>query len=288
MLAKRCLVVLTAAFVPTFSTGCIVINAGSWGHHPRAWTDQQTERLSLDAAQLQSLNAWTHNGAITFEAQPAGSTEPHVIVTKRTGGVTLDDAEKAMAALEVFAEPWGNGTKLGYRWRGLKSRSWYAEVSFDIKAAGQLDFSAESHNGPVKAGGIQGNVNVVTHNGSVIVDSEGDRLEAESHNGPINVAFKGDHVSILTHNGEVSADLSRCATVSGDLTTHNGGVDVLVGERLSAKIDCRTHNGRIAYDVPMSAVETSGRRVVGTIGNGEGALEVETHNGSVKVKRSTG
>ena len=288
MNARRTLILMTLVLTPLFSSGCIII-AGGWGCGGTCiWTEKQTEQISLHAAPLRSLDVKTHNGAITFEAQPAGSTDAFVEVTKRTGGFTRADAENAMASLEVFAEPSGDGTKLGYRWKGLKAGSWSAQVSFDIKAPGQLDFSAESHNGAIKAGGVAGNVEVLTHNGSVNVDAEGGILRAETHNGPVHVAYSGASIIVTSHNGGISADLTRCAAVNGSLTTHNGSIDMIVGDSLSTRLECRTHNGSIVTTVPMNSLETHARRVVGTLGNGEGQLEVTTHNGAVKVKKSAG
>jgi DUF4097 and DUF4098 domain-containing protein YvlB len=270
------------------SSGCIVISAGGWGCGARAWTETQSERVSLDPGQLKSIDAKTHNGAVSFEALDAGMTESYVMVTKRAGGATSAEAERAMEALEIFAEPDGEGTRLGYRWRGTKGASWQAQVSFEINAPGETDFVAETHNGSVKAVGMKGSVSVETHNGWVSVGSENGPLYAETHNGSINVSYAGPELTLLTHNGQITADLSKCTVVNGAITTHNGGVAVTVGNALSATIDCRTHNGRIACDVPTTATEARSRRVVATIGSGDGGLELTTHNGSVRVKKSDG
>lgn len=286
MKVRNWLIGLTATVLPLTGTGCIVITAGGWGFDgPKFWTTEQTEQIALDPAQLGSLSARTHNGAITFEGGPG---EAYVVATKKTGGVSAEDAEKAMEALEVFVEPAGSGTKVGWRWKQPKSPFWRAHVSFEIKAPGHLDFTGETHNGPFKIAGVVGDVRVVTHNGSVNVAAEGGKLHAETHNGAVTVAYVGDDISILTHNGRISADLSGCTSVSGDLTTHNGGIEVLVGERLSALLQCRTHNGRITCNVPTNEVEISRRRLFARIGDGEGSLDIVTHNGSVRVKKDAG
>ena len=131
-------------------------------------------------------------------------------------------------------------------------------------------------------------MHAVTHNGPVDVQSTDGTLYAETHNGWIHVGYAGDDVTLVTHNGEVVADLRNCTALEGDITTHNGGIEVIVGEATSTDLRCETHNGRIKCDVPLSNIELTRHRLIGTIGAGGGRLDVSTHNGGIRVKKTTG
>lgn len=272
------------------STGCIVIGMGGWPFGGSSvWTESTTGQIPIDTADLKALEVRTHNGSITFDAQPAGTTEAYVTVTKKAGGRTHADAEAAFESLEVYVKPAGSGTqRIGWKWKGIKRSNWGAHVSFEIKAPGDLRFDGETHNGSVDIEGIIGEVRLVTHNGPVTVESANGKLYAETHNGKVVAAYTGDEVTLLTHNGSISADLAQCAAVNGSITTHNGSVEVVVGENASANLECRTHNGAIKCDAPLDDFELSRRTLTGTIGSGEGNLDVTTHNGSVRIKKTTG
>ncbi len=275
---------VVAAVLPLTGTGCIVVGLSG----PSVWTTAATERLQVDTASLSALEVRTHNGAITFDGQPAGSSEAFVTATKRGGGLTPADAEAALEAIDVFVEPTGAGTqRIGWRWRGVKALTWSGQVSFDIHAPGRISFDGETHNGAVKVQGVTGDVKVITHNGRVNVESRSGKLYARTHNGGIDATYAGGDVTLLTHNGKIVADFRGCSSVDGAITTHNGSVEVLLGDATSASLDCHTHNGGIKCDVPIKTGHFTRRRLTGTIGTGAGTLNVTTHNGGVHIKKAS-
>ncbi len=281
-----CLIV--AGLLPFSAAGCIVIGGhGWWG--PTVWTESTTEKLPIDTTDLHALEVRTHNGPISFKARAAEATEASVTVTKKAGGLTQTDAEAALEAIEVYVEPAGGGTqRIGWRWKGLKHGTWRAQVGFDIKAPGNLQLDAKTHNGAITIEGVTGDVKAVTHNGRIGVDSRDGKLYARTHNGRVAATYAGDDVTLVSHNGQVVADLSRCGVLNGDITTHNGGVEVVVGEKASATLKCQTYNGSVRCAVPLSNSHASRRRLTGSIGNGEGNLDLTTHNGSIRIKKTAG
>ncbi len=69
------------------------------------------------------------------------------------------------------------------------------------------------------------------------------------------------------------------------MTTHNGSIDLTTPPDLSARIAASTHNGSIKSDLPITVSGEIGKtRVSGTIGTGEGKVELETHNGSIRIR----
>lgn len=274
-----------AAILPALaSNGCIIVGI-SWDG-PSLWTETQTQRLDLDTAGLSGIEVKTHNGSIAFGVESA-SGGAFVDVTKKGGGLTPADAESALDAIDVYVEPAGAGlTRIGWKWNRIKARTWRARVSFDIHGPGDIDLKANTHNGPIKVGGVAGDVNVVTHNGRINVESSAGKLYAQTHNGGISAVYAGDEVTLVTHNGRIVADLTGCGVVNGSMTTHNGSVEVSVGDSTSARLTCRTHNGGFRISVPLNESEISRRRLTGTIGTGEGRLSLTTHNGSVRIKKA--
>lgn len=284
---RRMAAYLLAGVLPLAGTGCVVVSSGSWGWSfgSRVWTEPVTGQLAIDTADVKAFEVRTHNGSINFEGQTAAGADASVTYTKKAGGRTMADAEAALAALDVFVEPVGNGTqRIGWRWKGGRKHHWSGCVSFEIAAPGDVRLDAVSHNGAVTVDGARGDVHTVTHNGELDVESAEGKLYAKTHNGRVGVSYAGDDLTLITHNGRVVADLDRCGSITGSITTHNGGVEVVVGPATSANLKCRTHNGSVRCNVPLSDMELSRSRLTGTIGTGDGCLDVTTHNGSVRIK----
>jgi DUF4097 and DUF4098 domain-containing protein YvlB len=72
------------------------------------------------------------------------------------------------------------------------------------------------------------------------------------------------------------------------LTFHtvNGSITLDLPSALSAEVRATTVNGEISTDFPLSATgRISRRHVAGTIGGGGRRLDLETVNGSVRLRR---
>lgn len=281
MNAERFLGLLAASLVGLSTSGCII--GGT-----RVWTQKVTE-TRLIGSDVSSLEVETHNGRITYEGQ-ANAADASVVVTKRAGGRTKEEAQKAFDSLEVFVESLGNGHySLGWRWAVKpKPSSWQADVGFEITGPAKVRIDAETHNGTVRVANVEGEVIIETHNGEINVSSTGSKLEAETHNGSITASFGGGEIELMTHNGEVVADLSQSGGIRGEISTHNGAVQITVSDRTSANVNCTTHNGRISFDPPMLVGKVGRTHVEGKLGAGGAPLEVTTHNGSIRFKKGSG
>lgn len=270
-----------------WASGCvIVVSDGEWeGWGSRVMSEKVAETVPLDAALVRKLDVETHNGEIKFDGSTDGP--PQVVITKRAGGKSRDDAAEALQALQTFVEPESDGTyRVGYRWSTLKKSRWSAHVSLEIHAPGSVALVAETHNGSIDVRGSAADVDVLTHNGPVHIESSGATLAAETHNGPIRAITAAANLQLSTHNGGIDATLTRAGALSGEIETHNGGVDVQVREGLSTKLECSTHNGGVSAEAIVTPVTVRRRELSATIGGGEGKLEVSTHNGSVRVRGS--
>lgn len=294
MIRKLAVCCIPLTLLLMVSSGCIFVVGTGWDDcgvrcGACSWTEETTERLTLDTDGVATLKAKTGNGRITFVGTSAANGEAYVIVKKKGGGRNAEAAAEALAAIDVFTDRPEAGTqRIGWKWIGEKKRRWSARVSFEIHAPSQWNLNAETHNGRIEVGGATGDVTVHTHNGRVKIDAGTGRLSAETHNGRIEAAFAGKDLRLLTHNGSVEANLERCTEVSGSVTSHNGGVRIAVGDGISTSIDCRTHNGSVRCKAPLVLSESGRRRLVGTLGDGAGDLKVSTHNGSVTITKATG
>lgn len=290
MMVRTRLIYAWSMCIPLWSSGCMIVGVDggcwSWGG-PSVWTEAVEER-PIDTTGLTALEVRTHNGSIDFQSQPAGGSAT-VAITKKAGGTNQDDAEEALAAINVFVEPAGNGkTRISWKWSVPKKARWSGDVSFAIRAPGHVNFDAETHNGSVEVSEVSGDVRLVSHNGKVKVRSSTGKLHAETHNGDVDADYAGPEVNLSSHNGEVSADLSQCSAVAGSIATHNGSVRIEVGRNTAATLVCATHNGRIDCSAPLSESHKARGMLTGQLGAGGPSLGVVTHNGSIRVKSTAG
>ena len=96
-----------------------------------------------------------------------------------------------------------------------------------------------------------------------------------------------DNVSLTSHNGGIRVHLRGSGPVVGSIETHNGGVFVGFDQDRSARIDANTHNGGLSVDDPVRTIRSRRHHLVAEAGSGEGDLQVETHNGGIRLGRVT-
>lgn len=153
----------------------------------------------------------------------------------------------------------------------------------------QGEVSLETHNGDIDCQEITGPVKVITHNGTVkvmAVNAEPAAIEATSHNGEIECRDIWGDLNAETHNGQVIVVYNHAANSSPNVRaiTYNDNIHFTGPPGLSAQVDLSTHNGSVHSDLPVKVQgELSKHKLQGTIGNGDGTVQLQTHNGSIRI-----
>ena len=175
-------------------------------------------------------------------------------------------------------------------------------VDITITAPVNTDVELETSNGAIELNGIEGTGTLRTSNGEIVLENVKGDFEGRTSNGKIEVDTLEGTAFLMTSNGgldlqevigEVDAETSNGGiSYSGDmipggdnrLITSNGNVDVeLMGTR-SIKLDASTNNGDVTSELPITATTTSDDHLVGTIGDGEADLYIESSNGDVTIR----
>ena len=163
---------------------------------------------------------------------------------------------------------------------------------------------AESSNGPIDLAGARVNgTELLTSNGPIRVDgAPGGDITADSSNGPIEVRGADGYVTARTSNGHITVEESAgvmelrtsngpitasIPAVRGDvkITTSNGAITLRLAETLDARLIATTSGGRIAAsNLPLQLEESSGTRIVGTLGDGGPTITVTTSNGGINLE----
>ena len=154
------------------------------------------------------------------------------------------------------------------------TRDVHAKVEFTVKLPRNLRFDASTVNGNVRA------------------ENMGRVVKAASVNGGITVATDS-WAQASSVNGSVSVRMGR-ADWPGTLhlSSVNGSVNLDVPANLSAEVHFSSVNGSLDSDLPLTVTHTSGRwgpkNIEGKIGGGGRELEVNTVNGSLRIRTTRG
>jgi DUF4097 and DUF4098 domain-containing protein YvlB len=146
----------------------------------------------------------------------------------------------------------------------------HAKVDFTVKLPRNLRFDARNVNGSVRAEGLGRVVHATTVNGGVTVSTDS-WAEASSVNGSVTVRMG-------------SADWQGTLKIS----SVNGSINLDVPSNLNTEVRFHSVNGSLDTDLPLTISHTSGRwgpkSIEGTIGSGGRELDVNTVNGSVRIR----
>jgi len=227
-------------------------------------TEEETFTFTLDDGGRLCLS--NVNGSVTVTGTRGDQVE--IIARKKADNkADLDDIEIEISdsSDEIVVE-----TEVG------KSNSWFSfgnnsgEVRYEVTVpAGAMLDSIETVNGDVNISGVAGKVVAESVNGDVDVqDLAGDAM-LSTVNGSIDAEFKKlegrQSVKAETVNGRVTITLPADADVKVSADTLNGSIN-------ARDFDLETEEGFVGSDLN------------GEIGDGSARLNIDTVNGSVKIR----
>lgn len=244
----------------------------------------RTVQLSAPLSAGSTFAAQTHNGSITVNGAETPDCNVTAKITARAG--SDEDAKKLAEETKITLEPFGDKLTAKIQ-RPPRIMNQSVSVSLDVTVPNKSDLELTTHNGAVSITDITGKINATTHNGSVTAESVSGTTKLRTHNGRITCKEISGNMELRTHNGGIEATCSKSASPVCDVSivTHNGGINFTAPPNLSASVDVSTHNGSINTDLPITVTgKVSKRKLTGAIGEGQGKLHLETHNGSIKIK----
>lgn len=189
-------------------------------------------------------------------------------------------------------------------WMPVRVDGVYSSVSFE---GAQGEIFAETVRGAIVVKGGAGSVTAKSVEGEVMVEGARGRITAHSVNDGVTITNTTGDISTETVNGGITltgvqASNVEAATVNGHITydgvaldggkyrfsTHNGNVIVGIPEGSNATFTVRTHHGRFSPTLPVKAVGEAarGQRAVYTLGTGSAEVEMESFNGTIRLRRA--
>ncbi len=229
-------------------------------------TEEETFTFTLEDGGRFSLS--NVNGSVTVTGVRGNKVE--IVATKKADNQDdLDNIEIEISnsANEVVVE-----TEIG------KSNSWFSwgnnsgEVRYEVTVPADTELdSIDTVNGDVNISGVSGAVAAESVNGDIDVQDLVADATLGTVNGSIEASFKKlegrQSVKAETVNGRVTVYLPGDADVKVSADTLNGSIN-------ARDFDLETDKGFVGSDLN------------GEIGGGSARLNIDTVNGSVKIRRN--
>lgn len=230
---------------------------------------KETEEFSFDVNPGARISVENVNGDIEVTGDSGGKVK--VIANKKAGKQEyMDEMKIVVDATEDYIriETQHPDSKGWFNWGNNSSGS----VSYVLMVPSAVDLDS-----------------IETVNGDVTIDSVDGEVKAGTVNGTISVSGLLADVNLDTVNGSIKAvfeELGSGQRVKCD--TVNGKIALYLPAEASARVVAETVNGSIDGDDFGLEVEKGfvGRDLDGVIGNGDARVNLETVNGSIRIKKN--
>ena len=158
-------------------------------------------------------------------------------------------------------------------------------AKIEITAPSNTQIDLRTSNGRIEAHGFEQSGAAKTSNGRIVLENVKGDFKAETSNGSIEIEGFEGAADLKTSNGSITFSGVLTQGSENRMRTSNGNINVTLEGTPSVELDASTSNGSVTSDLPIT---TTGRvdenHLVGTIGNGDAELSIDTSNGSIRVQ----
>ncbi|MBN1805574.1 MAG: DUF4097 family beta strand repeat protein [Sedimentisphaerales bacterium] len=191
----------------------------------------------------------------------------------------VDAVMKAKAPTEQEAQQLAGQTKINLEQNGStlivritkppKKKDRSISIDFKIAVPKQTPLRISSDVGEIRISEITETIKVRTDVGEISCKQISGNIDLQSDVGKISVVYSKN------------APAACNATISTDV----GSIDLTVPPECSASVQANTDVGSISTDMPLTIKGTVGKSLHGTIGSGEGKINLKTDVGAIKIRK---
>lgn len=204
------------------------------------------------------------NGSITM----GGSSTENVVISgvKAVGSETIEDAEERLADLEIRVSEGGNTIQVEtIQPENTRGRSY--TVDYEITLPGNLESV------------------VLQVNGTVFIEGMRADLETELVNGEVELQDIEGSVAVSVVNGNILSEVALPAGGTLAQSIVNGEIELSIPDTTSADFSASINNGNISLSgLTLENQSITSRTVTGTLGNGNGTINLQVVNGEILVR----
>jgi hypothetical protein len=146
---------------------------------------------------------------------------------------------------------------------------------------------AQTSNGAIELDSVTGKVNLHTSNGRIRAEELTGACDAETSNGPVTLRFKDapdGAVHVHTSNGSVDVTMEQSPKSGVRAETSNGSITMELPGNTAARLNAQTSES-ISSDFDVTG-DHEKHHLEGDIGNGGPLIDLSTHNGGIRLRKS--
>ena len=213
----------------------------------------------------------------------AAATEVTVAGTKRVKSESVEDARDNLSRLTVNASSTSTAV-FAETTQPAETGGRTFIVDYRITVPASLRVEVSNLNGNVHVQQTVSNVEVVNLNGNVDLDEVAGIASVTLTNGNIDIDDHAGSVGAITTNGNVQTEAVLPLNGTLDLASTNGNVQITVPQNTSADVTASLANGQIRVsNLTLSNLVQTPTSLSGTLGAGEGTIDLTTVNGDVDL-----
>jgi len=157
-------------------------------------------------------------------------------------------------------------------------------VNYRIRVPASWQIFVEHINGNVSVSSIARSTEIDLVNGDVTIRSSGGTVDVKLTNGHMLLWDISGSVEGTLTNGNIDARILLPTSGTCALKTVNGMIDLEIPQSTSAAFSAEVTNGAIALaDLSLQDQRVTLKSVVGTLGDGEGQIDLDAVNGNIVV-----
>ncbi len=279
-------------YLPTALLACCVLVAAitvcgccidfGWWNQERY---ERTEQVSAAMAEAEQINVDTSYGEITV----SGAETSDCNVTARITGQapTADEARSLAEQTHIKLET--EGKTLVVRAEKPHVRNHRSiMISYNIVVPTKTGIKCKSSHGEIKLTNIRGNVIANTSFGDIVAEGITGRVQLDTSYGKVDCRqITCSDFAAKSSFGDIEVGFAdTCPSdLSAKITTSYGGIDADVPTNFAGEVVIETSFGKINTQVPLMIKGDVGKtRLTGTVGEGNGKLNLKTSFGSVTIR----
>jgi DUF4097 and DUF4098 domain-containing protein YvlB len=163
-----------------------------------------------------------------------------------------------------------------------------AGAHIELEVPDGVALAIDTSNGAVELTSVNlGEVNVVTSNGAINIQSSKGDFALTTSNGPLTITGSEGTFWTQTSNGAVNFDGKLLPTRSSRFKTSGGNINIRLSADADITLTITASNGTVTAEGATTLREVS-KVYTARYGEGNGSVTVETSNGNVSISRSGG
>jgi len=251
---------LCAGLVLAFASGgCIVISDGNLRGKAN-----RMDNLTVAVGSASALRVTTNVGAINLD--PANTTEVHVTANVTVKAKTDEEAAELLPEVHVTAEASGDEIVVKADKPSDFGRN-QLTVDLTITAPAGLRLYCTTNVGNIRADGFTGRVEAHTDVGAITCDNLHGTASLHTNVGDVRATYVSDAPAAL--------DVS--------ISTNVGKIDFTGPSQISAQVGAGANVGDVHTSRPLTVTGSVGKSVSGTLGDGQGHIDLRTNVGSITI-----